>query len=96
MSPGLFSTRKGGVKLTFLSPSDRRYERDPAEDRVLTIEVERVNWSRMELCPWCRTLVWKHSEEALARCEAAFKAEISRRASGPVRVGDSAKWEAFA
>ena len=76
--------------MTYLSRPDRRAETEPAEDRELKITVESVSFVRMDRCLWCSQPIRKHGTEALARCEAAFQAEMNRRMAGPVRVRDMA------
>lgn len=75
--------------MTYFSRLDRRAETEPAEERraEVTWEPARVGPTR---CSWCRAPVRRHSAEALARCEAAFRVEMNRRLAGPVRVGDLA------
>ena len=73
--------------MTYLSRSDRRAETEPAEERRV-----EVTWEPGRLgptkCSWCRAPVRRHSPEALARCEAAFTAEMNRRLAGPRTVRD--------
>ena len=78
----------------YLSPDDRLCESYRAEDRSAEIPVSFTLRSPASLCPWCKTPSRKHSAEALARCEAAFEAEMNRRLAGPVQVRDMAGWRA--
>ena len=73
--------------MTYLSRSDRRAETEPAEERrvEVTWEPARVGPTK---CSWCRAPARRHSPEALARCEAAFAAELNRRRAGPRTVRD--------
>ena len=78
--------------MTYLSGSDRRAERESAEDRLAG---PAQDWAESVLpglrrCMWCRQSVSRHSPEALSRCEAAFQAERNRQLSGPLRIADVA------
>lgn len=88
--------------MTYLSRPDRRAETEPAEERaaVYPDACGRPCWDGIErgapppvappTCMWCGRPVRKHRPDALARCEAAFQAEMNRRMAGPVRVRDMA------
>ncbi len=76
--------------MTYLSRPDRRAETEPVEERAIETVVESLSFVRMDRCPWCGQPTRRHGPETLARCEAAFQAEMNRRMAGPVRVRDVA------
>ncbi len=62
-----------------LSRSDRRDEREAAEERSLDLTVEGTDFTRLDRCPWCRVSVRGHSPDQLERCEAAFQSAVNRQ-----------------
>ena len=76
--------------MTYLSSTDRRAETESAEERRVEIMFE-FNAGKPTVCPWCGKSARKHGPEALARCEAAFTADVNRRMAGPLRVQDMAR-----
>ncbi len=84
--------------MTYLSRPDRRAETEPAEERTVVLNLSArtteehndpkyVTWAK---CAWCGQKVRRHRPDELARCDAAYDAEIQRRRSGPLRVRDAA------
>jgi hypothetical protein len=62
----------------YLSSSDRRAERESAEERELLL-TPPMRAPYAARCPWCRQPVARHGPWALALCEHRYESEIRRR-----------------
>ena len=86
------------MRPSYLSPSDRRAETEPAEERVVVLNLEGrtieehddPNHVSRAKCAWCGRTVRSHSSDGRAACDAAYDAELNRRTAGPTRVSDVA------
>lgn len=76
-----------GVGLQHVSASDRLNETEPLEERSICLDPP-IRAHAIERCGWCGLSVRRHGPEALARCEAALRAALERRRTGPTRVRD--------
>ena len=84
--------------MTYLSRPDRRAETEPAEERAVVLDLAAhtaeehndphyTSWAK---CPRCGRVARSHRPAEIARCDAAYDAEMQRRRTGPARIGDVA------
>ncbi len=76
--------------LSHATTLERNQETEPLEERSIRLDPP-IRAHTAERCGWCGLPVRRHGPEALARCEAALRAALERRRTGPLRIRDTTR-----